>query len=88
MSSSLYRLIGSTVRAIVTGVSTAVVTMLVFFIGSGFVLLRHQIPDYWIWMFWVSPLQVWLSHREFRLKCNYLVYFPCFLCFLFFKLWA
>ena len=42
-SSSLYRLIGSTVRAIVAGVSVAVVVMLLTFLGSGFVLFRVRI---------------------------------------------
>jgi hypothetical protein len=68
MASSLYRLIGTSVRSIVAGVSTAVVIMLMLFIGSGFVLLRKQIPDWWIWIFWMSPLQytmTGLANNEF-----------------------
>jgi ABC-2 type transporter len=71
MSSSLYRLIGASIRAIVAGVSTAVILMLTMFIGSGFVLLRKQIPGWWIWMFWISPLQytfTGLANNEFSGK--------------------
>ena len=53
-SSSFYRLIGSTVRAIVTGTSVAVVAMLVTLAGSGFLLLQDQIRPWWIWMFWCA----------------------------------
>lgn len=35
--------------------------MLLTFLGCGFVLLRPDIPKYWIWMFWVSPLQYALT---------------------------
>lgn len=35
--------------------------MLLTFLGCGFVLLRPAIPDYWIWMFWFSPLQYALT---------------------------
>lgn len=67
-SSSLYRLVGSGIRAIVAGSSVAVIMMLVTFTGSGFVLLRKQIRPWWIWMFWLSPLQyvvTGLANNEF-----------------------
>ena len=57
-SSSFFRLIGSSVRALVAGVSVAVLAMLVTMAGSGFLVFHDQIPDGWIWMFWLSPLQV------------------------------
>jgi ABC-2 type transporter len=46
-SASLYRFIGSCARAIVFGVSIGVVAMLVTFAGSGFVLLKPAIPDWY-----------------------------------------
>jgi ABC-type multidrug transport system permease subunit len=67
-SSSLYRFVGSSVRAIVAGTSVAVIIMLITFIGTGYVLLRTQIEPWWIWMFWVSPLQyvmTGLANNEF-----------------------
>lgn len=60
-SSSLYRAVGSCVRALVAGTSVAVIVMLVTFIGMGFVLLQDQMPRGWAWMFWVSPLQYVLT---------------------------
>lgn len=60
-SSSLYRFMGSAIRAVVTGTSAAVIAMLVTFMGTGFVLLRPQIPSYWIWVYWLSPLQYALT---------------------------
>ena len=63
-SSTIYRLIGSAVRAIVSGTSVAAIFMNVTFTGTGFVLLQRQIPPYWIWMFWLSPLQVWVLFHK------------------------
>jgi ABC-2 type transporter len=60
-SSALYRFIGSTIRAVVFGTSTAVLVMLLTFIGTGFVLRKPDMPPWWGWMFWVSPLQYTLT---------------------------
>lgn len=35
--------------------------MLLTMLGCGFLLLRPDIPNYWIWMFWLSPLQYALT---------------------------
>jgi ABC-type multidrug transport system permease subunit len=46
----------------------AVIVMLLTMLGSGFVILRKQIPDWWSWMFWLSPLQhalTGLANNEF-----------------------
>jgi ABC-2 type transporter len=56
-SSSLFRFIGATVRAIVFGTAVGVLVMLVTMLACGFVIVRPQIPDWWDWTFWVSPLQ-------------------------------
>lgn len=67
-SASLYRLLGTTLRSLVFGTSAAVLVMLLTFLGSGFLILRDQIPRGWKWMFWVSPLQyafTGLANNEF-----------------------
>jgi ABC-2 type transporter len=56
-SASLYRLLGTTLRAIVFGVAVAVIVMLVTMLGSGFLILQDQLPHWLNWVFWFSPLQ-------------------------------
>jgi hypothetical protein len=56
-SASLYRLLGTTLRAIVFGVSVSVVVMAITMLGSGFLILQNQIPAWLNWVFWLSPLQ-------------------------------
>lgn len=67
-SASLYRMLGTTLRSLVFGTSCAVVIMLMTFLGSGFLILREQLPPWWKWLFWVSPLQyalTGLANNEF-----------------------
>ena len=67
-SASLYRMLGTTLRSLVFGTSCAVVIMLLTFLGSGFLILRQQLPPWWKWLFWVSPLQyalTGLANNEF-----------------------
>ena len=67
-SSSLYRFIGTSLRSLVLGTSVAVIIMLLTMLGSGFLILRKQMPAGWSWMFWVSPLQyalTGLANNEF-----------------------
>lgn len=67
-SGSLYRMLGTTLRSLVFGTSAAVVIMLMTFLGSGFLILRDQLPPWWKWLFWVSPLQyalTGLANNEF-----------------------
>ena len=54
-SSSLFRLIGSTIRSTVTGTSVAVVCVLLNILGSGFVLLRSQMGWWWRWVTCAAP---------------------------------
>jgi ABC-type multidrug transport system permease subunit len=56
-SASLYRLLGTTLRAIVFGVSVSVIVMAITMLGSGFLILQNQIPAWLNWVFWFSPLQ-------------------------------
>lgn len=67
-SASLYRMLGTTLRSLVFGTSVAVVVMLLTFLGSGFLILREQLPPWWKWLFWLSPLQyalTGLANNEF-----------------------
>jgi ABC-2 type transporter len=67
-SSTLFRCIGATVRSTVTGTSVAVIVVLLNILGSGFLLLREQIPVWWRWIIWVAPLHYifqGLTNNEF-----------------------
>ena len=55
-SSALYRFIGAAIRSPITGTSVAVLLTLVNILGSGFVLIRSEMPVYWRWVTWVAPL--------------------------------
>ena len=46
-SASLYRLLGTTLRSLVLGTSVAVIVMLLTMLGSGFLILRKQMPAGW-----------------------------------------
>ena len=55
-SGALYKFIGAAVRSPTSGTSAAVLLTLLNLLGSGFVLIRSEMPVYWRWFTWVAPL--------------------------------
>ncbi|XP_019448177.1 PREDICTED: ABC transporter G family member 36-like [Lupinus angustifolius] len=56
MAAGMFRLISGVCRTmIVANTGGALMLVLVFLLG-GFILQKDQIPNYWIWGYWISPL--------------------------------
>ncbi|KAK4765391.1 hypothetical protein SAY86_026481 [Trapa natans] len=57
MASGMFRLISGLCRTmIIANTGGALVVLMIFLLG-GFILPRDQIPSWWIWGYWVSPMQ-------------------------------
>ncbi|KAK9816709.1 hypothetical protein WJX72_004056 [[Myrmecia] bisecta] len=56
MAVSLFRLMGAIGRTLVAATTLGSLLLLVVIVLGGFVLIKPDIPPWWIWGFWISPL--------------------------------
>jgi len=56
MAASLFRLIASVCRTMMIANTGGALTLLLVFLLGGFLLPKGEIPDWWGWAYWVSPL--------------------------------
>ncbi|KAK4413837.1 ABC transporter G family member 36 [Sesamum alatum] len=56
MAAGIFRLIAGICRTMTIANTGGSLTLLLVFLLGGFILPRDQIPDWWRWAFWVSPL--------------------------------
>eukprot|EP00898_Chlorokybus_atmophyticus_P004211 jgi/Chlat1/4791/Chrsp31S04779 len=56
MAIGLFRFIGAVARTLVVANTLGSLGLLVVFVLGGFVLAKPDIPPWWIWGYWVSPL--------------------------------
>lgn len=56
MAIGLFRTIGAIGRTMVVSNTFGSFALLILFVLGGFILSQDQIPDWWIWGFWISPL--------------------------------
>ncbi|KAK4761107.1 hypothetical protein SAY87_006000 [Trapa incisa] len=57
MASGIFRLISGLCRTMIIANTGGALTVLMVFLLGGFILPRDQIPNWWIWGYWVSPMQ-------------------------------
>ncbi|KAJ7564272.1 hypothetical protein O6H91_02G010500 [Diphasiastrum complanatum] len=57
MSASLFRLLAGLCRTMVLATTGGSFTLLIIFMLGGFIIPRDRIPNWWIWGYWLSPLQ-------------------------------
>ncbi|XP_027336297.1 ABC transporter G family member 36-like [Abrus precatorius] len=56
MAAGMFRVISGVCRTmIIANTGGALMLLLVFLLG-GFILPKREIPDWWVWAYWVSPL--------------------------------
>ncbi|XP_010267164.1 PREDICTED: ABC transporter G family member 36-like [Nelumbo nucifera] len=56
MAAGLFRVIAGICRSMTIANTGGALTLLIVFLLGGFILPREQIPNWWIWGYWVSPL--------------------------------
>ncbi|CAM6074535.1 unnamed protein product [Sphagnum tenellum] len=56
MAIGLFRTIGALGRTMVIANTFGSFALLILFVLGGFILSKANIPDWWIWGFWISPL--------------------------------
>ncbi|GMI77982.1 Arabidopsis thaliana ATP-binding cassette G36, PLEIOTROPIC DRUG RESISTANCE 8 [Hibiscus trionum] len=56
MAAGLFRLIASICRSMMIANTGGTVTLLLVFMLGGFIVPKNQIPDWWGWGYWISPL--------------------------------
>ncbi|XP_019056482.1 PREDICTED: ABC transporter G family member 36-like [Tarenaya hassleriana] len=56
MAAGIFRLIASVCRTMIIANTGGALTLLLIFLLGGFLLPRGEIPVWWRWAFWVSPL--------------------------------
>ncbi|KAL0429862.1 UNVERIFIED_CONTAM: ABC transporter G family member 36 [Sesamum radiatum] len=56
MAAGIFRLIAGICRTMMIANTGGSLTLLLVFLLGGFILPKDQIPDWWRWGFWVSPL--------------------------------
>ncbi|KAL0425027.1 UNVERIFIED_CONTAM: ABC transporter G family member 36 [Sesamum radiatum] len=56
MAAGIFRLIAGICRTMIIANTGGSLTLLLVFLLGGFILPKDQIPDWWRWGFWVSPL--------------------------------
>uniref|UniRef100_A0A1J3K186 ABC transporter G family member 36 n=1 Tax=Noccaea caerulescens TaxID=107243 RepID=A0A1J3K186_NOCCA len=56
MAAGLFRLIASVCRTMMIANTGGALTLLLVFLLGGFLVPRGQIPDWWGWAYWLSPL--------------------------------
>lgn len=61
MAAALFRFIAALGRTMVVANTLASFALLVLLVLSGFVLSHHDVKKWWIWGYWMSPLQYAMS---------------------------
>ncbi|KAK8524888.1 hypothetical protein V6N12_029740 [Hibiscus sabdariffa] len=56
MAAGLFRLIASLCRSMMIANTGGTLTLLLVFMLGGFIVPKNQIPSWWEWAYWVSPL--------------------------------
>ncbi|KAK8608426.1 hypothetical protein V6N13_023850 [Hibiscus sabdariffa] len=56
MAAGLFRLIASICRSMMIANTGGTLTLLLVFMLGGFIVPKNQIPDWWGWAYWISPL--------------------------------
>ncbi|KAF9615291.1 hypothetical protein IFM89_022618 [Coptis chinensis] len=56
MAAGLFRLIAGVCRSMIIANTGGALSLLIVFLLGGFILPRGEIPKWWIWGYWVSPL--------------------------------
>ncbi|KAE8684728.1 ABC transporter G family member 29 [Hibiscus syriacus] len=56
MAAGLFRLIAGLYRTIVIANTGGALTLLLVFLLGGFIVPKREIPNWWEWAYWVSPL--------------------------------
>ena len=56
MAGALFRFVGALCRTMILANTLGFVFILVFFMCGGFLIGRPDIPKYWIWGYWISPI--------------------------------
>ncbi|CAN8278912.1 unnamed protein product [Cochlearia groenlandica] len=56
MAAALFRLIASVCRTMMIANTGGALTLLLVFLLGGFLIPKGEIPDWWGWAYWVSPL--------------------------------
>lgn len=56
MAAGLFRLIAGTCRTMIIANTGGSLSLLIVFMLGGFILPKREIPNWWIWGYWVSPL--------------------------------
>ncbi|OWM77713.1 ABC transporter G family member 29-like [Punica granatum] len=56
MASGIFRLTAGLCRSMIIANTGGALTLLVLFMLGGFILPRGEIPSWWVWGYWVSPL--------------------------------
>ncbi|CAN8278879.1 unnamed protein product [Cochlearia groenlandica] len=56
MAAALFRLIASVCRTMMIANTGGALTLLLVFLLGGFLLPKGEIPDWWGWAYWISPL--------------------------------
>ncbi|KAL0724493.1 hypothetical protein Bca4012_039092 [Brassica carinata] len=56
MAAALFRLIASVCRTMMIANTGGALTLLLVFLLGGFLLPRSEIPEWWRWAYWISPL--------------------------------
>ncbi|CAA0822386.1 ABC transporter G family member 36 [Striga hermonthica] len=56
MAAGIFRLIAGICRTMIIANTGGALTLLLVFLLGGFILPKNQIPDWWGWGYWLSPL--------------------------------
>ncbi|GER52403.1 pleiotropic drug resistance transporter 5 [Striga asiatica] len=56
MAAGIFRLIAAICRTMIIANTGGALTLLLVFLLGGFILPKNQIPDWWGWGYWLSPL--------------------------------
>ncbi|XP_009353552.2 ABC transporter G family member 35 [Pyrus x bretschneideri] len=56
MASALFRLIAGVSRTMIISNTGGTLTLLILFLLGGFIIPRGEIPNWWTWAYWISPL--------------------------------
>ncbi|KAE8705164.1 Pleiotropic drug resistance protein 12 [Hibiscus syriacus] len=56
MAAGLFRLIASICRSMMIANTGGTLTLLLVFMLGGFIVPKNQIPSWWEWAYWISPL--------------------------------
>ncbi|QCE02316.1 ATP-binding cassette [Vigna unguiculata] len=56
MAAGMFRVISGVCRTMIIANTGGALMLLLIFLLGGFILPKREIPDWWVWAYWVSPL--------------------------------